>query len=171
MTRLRTTLTVLAVGGATRTTGVVAVNAVAIPARISAVEAAKPAASTADATSAAPARAAKGWWKGLTDTQQACLKDEVGTRPVGPPSDTERAVLRARVTKAADACDVTLPFVRARALWDGLTDAQRQCLRDADVQRPWGPLDRADRQEVRAALAIAAKACGVTEPARPSPRP
>ncbi len=137
-------------------------------ARISAVEAAMPAASTADATSAAPARAAKGWWKGLTDTQQACLKDEVGTRPVGPPSDTERAALRARVQGGGR--------LRRHAplrpgLWDGLTDAQRQCLRDADVQRPWGPLDRADRQEVRAALAIAAKACGVTEPARPSPRP
>ncbi len=171
MTRLRTTLTVLAVGGATLTTGVVASNAVATPAPVTAVEAAMPAASTADDTSAAPARAAKGWWKGLTDTQRACLKDEVGTRPVGPLSDTERAALRARVTEAADACDVELPFARARAFWDGLTDAQRQCLRDADVQRPWGPLDRAERQEVRSALATAAKECGVTVPARPSPRP
>lgn len=164
MTRLRTSLVVLAVGGATVTTGVVATTAFATPAPVAAVESAMPAAPAA--ATAAPARAARGWWKGLTDAQQACLEKEVGTRPVGPLSDAEREALRARVTKAADACDVELPFARARAFWDGLTDEQRQCLEEADLQRPWGPLTKAERQAVRADLAAAAKECGVTPPER-----
>lgn len=163
MTRLRTSLAVLALGGATVTAGVVATNAVAAPAPVAAVEAAMPA-EPAASSSGTPARAAKGWWKGLTDTQQACLKKEVGTRPVGPLTDAERTALRAKVAKAADACDVELPFARARAFWDGLTDTQRACLREADVQRPWGPLTKEQRQEVRADLAAAAKGCGVTVP-------
>lgn len=177
MTALRTCLAVLALGGATATTGVVATSAFATPAPVAAVEAAlaaEPAGTssetsggaTEDATSDAPARAARGWWRGLTDSQQACLRTEVGTRPVGPLSDAERTALRETVRKAADACDVELPFARARAFWDGLTEAQRQCLRDADVQRPWGPLSKAERQAVRADVAAAAKECGVTLPAR-----
>lgn len=171
MPRLRTSLTVLALGGATLATGLVATSAGAAPAPVAAVEAAMPAVPAADgastgSASATPARAARGWWKDLTDTQQACLKKEVGTRPLGPLSDAERQALRARLAKAADACDVELPFARARAFWDGLTPEQQTCLRDADVQRPWGPLTDVERRTVRADLAAAAKECGVTLPAR-----
>ncbi|WP_392543577.1 hypothetical protein [Oryzobacter telluris] len=174
MPLLRTSLTVLALGGATLTTALVATSATsagAAPAPVAAVEAALPAVPVADATSAAaPARAARGWWKDLTDTQQACLKKEVGSRPVGPLSVAERTALREKLTKAADACDVELPFARARAFWDSLTDEQRTCLREADVQRPWGPLTDAERKAVRADLAAAAKECGVSLPARSSAR-
>ncbi|WP_377639650.1 hypothetical protein [Oryzobacter terrae] len=184
MNRLRTSLVVLAVGGATVTTGVVATSALATPAPVAAVEAAMPglpttavvsstassAASSADAAET-PGRAARGWWRDLTDAQQTCLRKEVGTRPLGPLSDAERQALRAKVTTAADACDVKLPLARARAFWDGLTDEQRQCLREADLQRPWGPLTKAERQAVRADLAAAAKECGVTPPETSAGRP
>lgn len=165
MPRLRTSLAVLALGGATMTTGVVATSAFATPAPVLAVQSAMPAAAVPDASAEAPARAARGWWRNLTDAQQACLEKEVGSRPVGPLSDAERKALREKVTKAADACDVELPFARARAFWGSLTEAQQQCLQEADVQRPWGPLTKAERQKVRADLAAAAKECGATLPA------
>ena len=90
--------------------------------------------------------AARGWWNKLTDAQRGCLRDAAITRPVGPLDDTEKAALRAKVEAAAQKCDVTLPFAKARAFWDGLTDEQRSCLQDAAVTRPWDPLTREQRQ-------------------------
>ncbi len=88
------------------------------------------------------------------------------SRPVGPLDDAERAALRARVEAAAQKCQVTLPFAKARAFWDGLTAQQRSCLRDAAVTRPWGLLTKEQRQSLRADLEAAAQKCGLTLPAR-----
>lgn len=178
MPALRTTLVVVGIGAATLTTGaVVATSATAAPAPVAAVEqlaaADDPAttdatatASTADKASDGTARTpARGWWKDLTDTQRTCLQDQGITRPVGPLDDAERAALRAEVEAAARTCDVELPFPRARAFWDGLTTGQQTCIKDAGVNRPWGPLTEEQRQAVRADLTAAAEECGVTLPA------
>jgi hypothetical protein len=167
MPALRTALVTLAAGGAAVATGVVVTttSAAAAPApvaAVSAVQAGEDAASGAgDTTRARPARQ---WWKGLTDTQRTCLTDAKITRPVGPLDDAARAALRTKVEAAAATCDVTLPFAKARAFWDGLTDTQRTCLKDAAVNRPWGPLTAEQRRQVRADLEAAAKTCGVTLP-------
>ena len=115
---------------------------------------------------AAARTAARGWWKKLTDEQRTCLQGAAITRPVGPLDDAERAALRAKVEAAAKKCEVTLPFAKARAFWNGLTDEQRQCLEDAAVTRPWGPLTKEQRQQVRGELRAAAQKCGVTVPAK-----
>ena len=181
MSRLRTTLVALGVGTALVATGaVVASNALATPAPVAAVAAAEfgPDPMGARVGTAAdtdrrrrhrrchPRAAARGWWNKLTDAQRTCLKDAAITRPVGPLDDAERAALRAKVEAAATKCDVTLPFAKARAFWDGLTDEQRSCLQDAAVTRPWGPLTKEQRQQVRADLRAAAQKCGVTLPAK-----
>lgn len=173
MTRLRTTVIALAAGTAVIAGGaVVASSAMATPAPVAAVEQlgvdATPVTTAADAsTDGRSARvAARGWWKRLTDEQRSCLQDARITRPVGPLDDAERAALRAKVESAAAACDVTLPFARARAFWDGLTDEQQACLEDAAVTRPWGPLTREQRQQVRSELRAAAQKCGVTMPTK-----
>ncbi|HET6968438.1 MAG TPA: hypothetical protein VFI44_09185 [Ornithinibacter sp.] len=186
MPALRTTLVAVGIGAATLTTGaLVATSATAAPAPVAAVErlAAPATAGASDATGAASDRTAsdrtasdrsasdgaartraRGWWKGLTDTQRTCLQSQGITRPVGPLDGTERAALRAEVEAAATTCDVELPFARARAFWDGLTDGQRTCLEAAGVNRPWGPLTKEQRQAVRADLEAAADTCGVTLP-------
>ena len=173
MTRLRTTLLALGAGTAVIATGaVVASSAMATPAPVAAVAQlgvdASPVGTAADATTdGTTARvAARGWWKKLTDEQRTCLQDAKITRPVGPLDDAERAALRAKVEAAATACDVTLPFAKARAFWDGLNDEQQQCLKDAAVTRPWGPLTKEQRQQVRADLRAAAEKCGVTVPTK-----
>ena len=179
MSRLRTTLVAVGVGTALIATGaVVASNALATPAPVAAVAEFGPdpmgarlgtaADTVADATTdgATPRAAARGWWNKLTDEQRTCLKDAAITRPVGPLDDAERAALRAKVEAAAQKCDVTLPFAKARAFWDGLTDEQRSCLKDAAVTRPWGPLTKEQRQEVRGDLRAAAQKCGVTLPTK-----
>jgi hypothetical protein len=172
MTRLRTTLLALGAAAAVIATGaVVATSATATPAPVAAVEQlgvdATPVRAAADtATDATPRAAARGWWKKLTDEQRQCLQDARITRPVGPLDDAERAALRAKVEAAAEKCDVTLPFAKARAFWDGLTAEQRQCLQDAAVTRPWGPLTKEQRQQVRAELRAAAQQCGITLPAK-----
>lgn len=180
MPALRTTLVAVGIGAATLTTGaLVATSATAAPAPLAAVEqlAASDPATAADATDATGTASAdglartraRGWWTGLTDTQRACLQDQRITRPVGRLDDAERAALRVKVEAAAKTCDVTLPFARARAFWDGLTDEQRTCLKDAGVNRPWGPLTREQRQAVRTDLEAAAETCDVSlpTPARP----
>lgn len=181
MPTLRTTLVAVGIGAATLTTGaLVATSATAASAPLAAVEqlavagttatadtatAAEPTDATGTASADGPARTkARGWWKGLTDTQRSCLQDQEVTRPVGPLDDAERAALRVKVEAAAKTCDVTLPFAKARAFWDGLTDEQRTCVKDAGVNRPWGPLTKEQRQAVRADLEVAAKSCGVTLP-------
>lgn len=181
MTRLRTSL--IAVGAATAvlaTGAVVASSALATPAPVSAVAAVGQVApdpmgtdvtttgdavrSTTDLASARPA--ARKWWNQLTDEQRSCLQGERITRPVGPLDDTEKAALRTTVEAAAQKCQVTLPFPKARAFWNDLSDAQRSCLEDAAVTRPWGPLTKEQRQQVRSDLKAAAQKCGVTVPSK-----
>lgn len=183
MTRLRTTLVAAGLGTALIATGaVVATNALATPGPVAAVAEFGPdpmaagttaqtvAGSTTDATATtgtpAPRAAARGWWNKLTDEQRSCLQAAKITRPVGPLDDAERAALRAKVEAAASTCQVTLPFAKARAFWAGLTDEQRTCLKDAAVNRPWGPLTKEQRQQVRADLEAAAQKCGVTVPTK-----
>jgi hypothetical protein len=120
------------------------------------------------ASDGSPGTKARGWWKGLTDTQRTCLQDQDITRPVGGLDDAERAALRAKVEAAAKTCDVTLPFPKARAFWDGLSTEQQDCIKDAGVNRPWGPLTKEQRQAVRADLRAAAQKCGVTLPSAPA---
>jgi hypothetical protein len=182
MSRLRTTLVAVGVGTALIATGaLVASNAMATPAPVAAVAQLGPdpmgasvgtaADTTGDATTdgATPRAAARGWWNRLTDAQRSCLKDAAITRPVGPLADAEKAALRAKVEAAAQKCDVSLPFAKARAFWDGLTEQQRSCLQDAAVTRPWGPLTKEQRQQVRADLRAAAQTCGVTLPTKAAP--
>ena len=183
MSRLRTTLVALGVGTALVATGaVVASNALATPAPVAAVAAVTEfgpdpmgarVGTAADGTpdGAAVRTAARGWWNKLTDEQRACLQGERITRPVGPLDDAERAALRAQVEAAATKCAVTLPHPKARAFWNGLTDTQRQCIEDAAVTRPWGPLTKEERQQVRAELRAAAQKCDVTLPAKAAATP
>jgi len=173
MNRLRTTLIAVGAGTALVAAGaVVATSATATPAPVAAVEQlgidVTPVSTAAGTpTDGATARtAARGWWKKLTDEQRTCLQGAAINRPVGPLDDAERAALRAKVEAAAKKCEVTLPFAKARAFWNGLTDEQRQCLEDAAVTRPWGPLTKEQRQQVRGELRAAAQKCGVTVPAK-----
>jgi hypothetical protein len=179
MTRLRTTLVAVGVGTALIATGaVVASNAMATPAPVAAVAELSPdpmnaatgitadTVGSATTDTAAPRAAARGWWNKLTDEQRSCLQDAKITRPVGPLDEAERAALRAKVEAAAQKCQVTLPFAKARAFWNDLTDEQRSCLKDAAVSRPWGPLTKEQRQQVRADLKAAATTCGITLPTK-----
>ena len=172
MTRLRTTLIAAGAGAALVAAGaVVASNATATPAPVAAVEQlgvdAVPVGTAADTSLAdGPVRAARGWWNRLTDEQKSCLQGERVTRPVGPLDDAERAALRAKVEAAAQKCSVTLPHAKARAFWNRLTDEQRQCLEDAAGSRPWGPLTKEQRQQVRAELRAAAQECDIALPTK-----
>ncbi len=179
MTRLRTTLVAVGAGTALVATGaVIASNATATPSPVAAVAEFAPdpmaagistvsdtigAASTDAAT---PRPLVRGWWNKLSDEQRTCLKAASITRPVGPLDDSERAALRGKVEAAAAKCQVDVPFTKARAFWNGLSDAQRACLEDAAVTRPWGPLTKEQRQQVRADLKAAAQKCGVTVPTK-----
>ena len=173
MPALRTTVLAAGLGIATLGAGaLVATSAMAAPAPVAAVEQLAAAGATGDSTAAGetasdgPARTrARGWWSGLTDAQRTCLQGQDITRPVGRLDDAERTALRATVEAAAKTCDVTLPFARARAFWDGLTTEQQDCIKDAGVNRPWGPLTKEQRQAVRSDLTAAAERCGVTLPA------
>lgn len=165
MSVIRTSLVALAVGTAVVTTTVAATTATAAPGPVAAVTAAAAGTDGSGTTAGSVAGGtARAWWRGLTDAQQQCLRDADIRRPVGPLDDAERAALRRSVEAAAGSCGVELPFAKARAFWDGLTDAQQQCLRDADVTRPWGPMTRDQRQQLRDDLRAAAEACGVTVP-------
>ncbi len=170
MPALRTSLVALAVGGATVAAGLVAASASAAPSPVAAVSAtgATTTASTAPAGDTGhPARAGiRLWWQELTDEQRQCLEDADLRRPVGRPTDAERATLREQLRDAADGCGVELPFPRARALWTGLTDEQQQCLRDAGLTRPVGPLGAEERRALRDEVRAAADQCGVTLPSR-----
>ena len=163
---LRTSLITLAAGGAVVLTGLAATSAIAAPTPVAAVTAVS--SDAPDGTDGVARQGARRWWKDLTDTQRQCLSDAKITRPVGRLDDAERATLRGQVTEATTACGVELPFPRARAFWDGLTDTQQQCLEDADVTRPWGPLTAEQRRQVRTDLRAAAETCGVTLPAKPA---
>jgi Spy/CpxP family protein refolding chaperone len=174
MPALRTSLVALAVGGAAVTTGIVATSATAAPAPVAAVDAVSAGVATDDAAPQARIQPGRAWWKKLSDTQQQCLEDAKITRPVGPLDDAQRTALREQVTAAAGKCGVELPFPKARAFWNDLSDTQKQCLDDANVTRPWGKLTKEQRQAVRADLKAAAEKCGVTlpeKPANPSPAP
>lgn len=189
MPALRTNVLAATLGIATLGAGaLVATSATAAPAPVTAVERLAAAGATessdattddattdgtasADTASADAARAkARGWWAGLTDDQRTCLQDQDITRPVGRLADAERTALRAKVEAAAKTCGVTLPFAGARAFWDGLSTEQRDCIKDAGVNRPWGPLTKEQRQAVRADLRAAAERCGVALPARSAGR-
>ena len=166
MSRLRTSLVALAVGGIAVSTGaVVASNASAAPPPVEAVNSL--AGTQADATTDGAARPTpRGWWKGLTDEQRSCLQDAKSTRPVGRLDDAERQALRSTVEAAAATCGVELPFAKKRAFWNGLADDQQTCLKDAAVNRPWGPKSAEQRQAVRTEVRAAAATCGITLPAK-----
>ncbi len=173
MTRLRTTLIAVGAGTALMATGaVVASNATATPAPVAAVAQlgvdAAPVRTAADTTpdGATVRTAARGWWKKLTDEQRTCLQAASISRPVGPLDDSERAALRSKVEAAAQKCSVTLPHPKARAFWNGITEEQRSCLEDAALTRPWGPLTKEQRQQVRGDLRAAAAKCGVEVPTK-----
>lgn len=170
MPALRTTVLAAGLGIATLGAGaLVATSASAAPTPVVAVQrlAADGSATAGDTASDGPDRtSALGWWKGLTDTQRSCLQEQDITRPVGRLDDAERTALRTKVEAAATTCDVALPFPKARALWDGLTTEQQDCIKDAGVNRPWGPLSKEQRQAVRADLTAAAQKCGVALRAR-----
>ncbi|MGL5929315.1 MAG: hypothetical protein ACRCY8_10285 [Dermatophilaceae bacterium] len=55
---------------------------------------------------------------------------------------------------------------QVRAWWKGLTEEQRQCLRDADLTRPVGRMSDAEREQLRADAEAAAQECGVDLPTR-----
>lgn len=174
MPALRTSLVALAVGGAAVTTGIVATSATAAPAPVAAVDAVSAGAATDDAAPQARVHPGRAWWRKLSDTQKQCLTDAKVTRPVGPLDDAQRKALRDQVTAAAQKCGVELPFPKARAFWNDLSDTQKQCLEDAKVTRPWGPLTKEQRRAVRADLQAAAEKCGVElpeKPVNPSPSP
>jgi hypothetical protein len=181
MPALRTSLVALTLGGAVVTTGVVATSATAAPATATA-----PASLTTSAT-AAPASTGSGtagaaddgddgthpvrsglrrWLGSLTDEQRQCLRDAGLTRPVGPLDDEQRAALREQARAAAEGCGVELPFPRARAFWAGVSEEQKQCLRDSGLTRPVGPLTAEERQALREQVRAAAEACGITLPER-----
>ena len=181
MTRLRTSLIAVGATAAVLATGAVAASsALATPTPVSPVAAVGQVApdpmgtdvtttgdavrSTTDLAGARPA--ARKWWKKLTDEQRTCLQGQKITRPVGPLDDAARAALRGKVEAAAEKCQVTLPFAKGRAFWNDLSDEQRTCLKDAAVTRPWGPLTKEQRQQVRADLRAAAQKCGVTVPTK-----
>ena len=178
MPALRTTVLAAGLGIATLGAGaLVATSATAAPAPVAAVEQLAAVDATADSATADSATAgntasdgtartkARGWWSGLTDAQRTCLQDQDISRPVGRLDDAERTALRAKVEAAAKTCDVTLPFPKARAFWHGLTAEQQDCIKDAGVNRPGGPLTQEQRQAVRTDLRAAGETCGVTLPA------
>jgi hypothetical protein len=179
MPALRTSLVALAVGGATVTAGLVATGASAAPVPVAAVSAATAGTTVAVTDTGAdtggaggPVRAGiRSWWKGLTDEQRQCMEDADLRRPVGPLDDAERATLREQVTSAADGCGVELPFPKARAFWNELTDEQKQCLEAADLTRPVGPMTKEERRQVRSDVRAAAEKCGITLPERPAAAP
>ena len=170
MPALRTSLVALTLGGAVVTTGVVATSATAAPASATAP------ASTGSGTAGAaddgdggthPVRSGLRRWLGsLTDEQRQCLRDAGLTRPVGPLDDEQRAALREQARAAAEGCGVELPFPRARAFWAGVSEEQKQCLRDSGLTRPVGPLTAEERQALREQVRAAAEACGITLPER-----
>jgi len=112
------------------------------------------------------------WWAGLSSDQQQCLAKAGLTRPAFPLTDAEKAAVQTAVRDAAQGCGITLPTgERAAALrtwWEGLTDAQRTCLKDADVTRPLGPLTAAERKAVREKVTAAATSCHATLPTLPT---
>lgn len=93
------------------------------------------------------------------------------TRPAFPLTDAEKAAIPDRGPRRRPRLRHHLPTgERAAALrtwWEGLTDAQRTCLKDADVTRPLGPLTAAERKAVREKVTAAATSCHVTLPTLP----
>ncbi|MEO7421551.1 MAG: hypothetical protein ABIU87_04060 [Ornithinibacter sp.] len=174
MNRIRTSLLALTLASAAVTTGLVATGASATPAPLAAVDAVTTSPSQASGNAALPADSTaqarqhgiRTWWKDLTDEQRTCLQKADIRRPVGRLDDVERKALRERVTTAATTCAVELPGAKAREFRASLTDDQKQCLHGASLTRPWGPLDKEQRQQLRADRQAAAKACGVTLPTR-----
>ena len=165
MPALRTSLVALALGGAVVTTGVVTTSATAAPASTGSGTAAADDGDGDDGTH--PVRSGLRRWLGsLTDEQRQCLRDAGLTRPVGPLDDEQRAALREQARAAAEGCGVELPFPRARAFWAGVSEEQKQCLRDSGLTRPVGPLAAEEREALRKQVRAAAEACGVTLPER-----
>ena len=118
-----------------------------------------------DSSTPAKAGKLKGWWNGLSDTQQTCLKDAKLTRPVGPLTLEQRRQLRSEVEAAAKTCNVQLPKPGpVAAFWSGLTQEQITCIQDSGVNRPVGKLTSAERKDLMSQVRAAAQKCGVTLP-------
>ncbi|MGL4178108.1 MAG: hypothetical protein ACRCSN_18790 [Dermatophilaceae bacterium] len=78
-----------------------------------------------------------------------------------PAEPTDQDVARPGSTRDASAGRQLV-----RAWWKGLTEEQRQCLRDADLTRPVGRMSDAEREQLRADAEAAAQGCGVDLPTR-----
>ena len=92
----------------------------------------------------------------LTATQRECLKDQGITKPTGRPTAKDIKALKA----AAKACDIPLGRIVRHRMHDvaaDLTDAQKQCLKDAGITKPEGRPTVADLK----AFAEAAKSCDI----------
>ena len=168
MISLRKAALAATLGFGVLTTGAIA-SATATPATLAAMEVALPRAEdTTPPTASARHPRAQAWLDSLTPEQRSCLKEAALTRPVGPLTDEERKSLREQIAAAAKKCDVTLPKgdrrEKIKAFWQGLSDTQRDCLKDADISRPWGPLSPQERKDLLAKVRDAAKTCGVTLP-------
>jgi len=125
-----------------------------------------PAVASAQDAESAPAETARR--PRLTDEQRQCLRDQGLERPARGerPTDAQRQAFR----DAAEACGIELPDHPGRQAHRFLrrhtTAEQRQCLRDADLERP----ARGERptDEQRHAFRDAAEACGIDLPDRPT---
>jgi hypothetical protein len=179
MSLIRTTLTAALVGGATLAGGAAALAAGGDPApagtsgTTSATTGGPTTADTGTGTTAdadTPPRLGWRWFSRLTAEQKACLDKADLRRPVGPLTDAEREALQARLRATAQSCDIPVPTgerrAKLKAFWESLSQEQRTCLKEANLTRPLGPLDRDERQQLRTDLAAAAKACNVTFPGR-----
>ena len=173
MNRLRTTALIAVLGTGLLTVGAVA-TATASPTPVAAIEAAAPEGLAADDVAAAGdgdrmRPAARRWLASLTDDQKTCLRQAGLTRPVGPLTEEERKALREKVAAAAKTCGIDLPTGERRAavkaFWQGLTEEQRTCLKEADLTRPLGRLNEKERAEIWTQVKAAAQKCGVTVPA------
>ncbi len=106
-------------------------------------------------------------WDRLSTDDQACLEGEGVTRPEGAMTREELKAWGQQLATAADTCDINIRQdlrVKARQAWAELTPEQRQCVKDQDLTRPVGRLDKAERQQLRADLKNAADTCGIEVP-------
>ena len=84
------------------------------------------------------------------------------------PSSPTTPTPAAAVASAATASTAATKAVRARIIWfyTAITDVQRRCLADADLQRPAGKLTDAQRKALQAQIRAALTKCDVTLPGR-----
>lgn len=103
----------------------------------------------------------------LTDVQRQCLADQELQRPQGRLSEEQRDALRADVDKALATCGITLPErmlnrERLGFAFAALSPDQQQCLAGIHLTRPVGRLTPEQRTLLRAEMAAAVEACGIT---------